>query len=248
MCRLDVGVGNSRSGGGLGSLEDAHVCGRPRCGLGAAAQRGSASRTLRWTRDQSPPGRCPEANPRRRSRRAGVLHDELRDPVTDAHRERLARVEVDQVDQDLAPVAGVDRPGALTTVMPCRAARPERGWTSPTEPGGSATAIPVGPGPAPRARASRRDAGQVGTGVALGAVRRNDRVRVQSVDCVRNAAAAVTAVCCCVERAAVRRRTPGRSARRLLARELAAVVHQEAAGAGELVGLARQHPHRQLFA
>src|SRR5450759_4178090 len=35
-------------------------------------------------------------------------------------------------------------PGALSTVSPCRTARPERGRTCASVPGGSATAMPVG--------------------------------------------------------------------------------------------------------
>ena len=35
-------------------------------------------------------------------------------------------------------------PGVFTMDSPCRAASPERGWTSATKPGGSAIATPVG--------------------------------------------------------------------------------------------------------
>ena len=106
---LGVRVGAGRSVGSLGSLEDAHVCGRPRLWSG-----------LRWVsggrRAEPTGGPVPSLPPgavRKRIRHVEVgvqvvLHDELRDPVADPHGERLARVEVDEVDEDLAPVARVD--------------------------------------------------------------------------------------------------------------------------------------------
>ena len=43
---------------------------------------------------------------------------------------------VQQADADLAPVAGIDEPGAFTMVIPCRNASPERGCTKPANPSG----------------------------------------------------------------------------------------------------------------
>ena len=58
--------------------------------------------------------------------------DELRDPHPGLDDERLARVGVEQVDQQLAAVARSRRdPGVLTIEIPCFAARPERGCTKP---------------------------------------------------------------------------------------------------------------------
>ena len=68
---------------------------------------------------------------------------ELRDAHPRLDDERLGRVGVEQVHEQLAAVAGVDSPGVFTIVMPCFAARPERGWTKPAYPSGIATARPV---------------------------------------------------------------------------------------------------------
>ena len=73
-----------------------------------------------------------------------LLEHQLGDPVTHTDGEGLPRVEVDEVDEDLAAVAESTVPGALTTEMPWRAASPERGCTSPTQPCGIARLTPVG--------------------------------------------------------------------------------------------------------
>ena len=54
----------------------------------------------------------------------------IRSPTAMAY--ALVGVGVEQGDLDLAAVAGIHRPGLLTIVMPCLAARPLRGTTNAT--------------------------------------------------------------------------------------------------------------------
>ena len=101
---------------------------------------------------QSPPERSPEANRCRRSPRAGTPGRRSGRSGRRAHGERLARVEVDEVDEDLPPVAGVDRAGGVDDGHAVPRGEPRAGVHEAHEPGGSASASPVGtsarsPGP-----------------------------------------------------------------------------------------------------
>src|SRR6187455_1754279 len=126
--------------------------------------------------------------------------------------------------------------------MPWRAARPDRGCTRPTVPGGSARQMPVGT----RARspgASVTSATLVRSAPASPSVL---YAGTPASGCSRRAAAVTM---WCVRRASGSGGAlPADQHAGLLAGELAAVVHQEAPGARELVGLAREDPHRELLA
>src|SRR6478609_1523299 len=131
--------------------------------------------------------------------------------------------------------------------MPWRAARPERGCTSPTVPGGRATAMPVGtrarsPGASVTSATLVRSAPAspsvlyTGTPASGWSRRMATGTRAAAVTiCVRRASCSGGAL-------------PADQDAGLLAGELAAVVHQETPGTRELVGLAREDPHRELLA
>ena len=59
------------------------------------------------------------------------MHDELRDAVAAAHGERFAWVEVDEVDEDLAAVALVDRAGRVDDRDAVTRRQARAGWTKP---------------------------------------------------------------------------------------------------------------------
>ena len=80
-------------------------------------------------------------------------------------------------------------PGALSTVMPCFSARPERGRTCASKPGGSAIARPVGTSArAPGVSVSGASAGTRGEQVEPGGARRVGIGRQRQVLAVRQAA------------------------------------------------------------
>ena len=182
---------------------------------------------------------------------ADPLDDKLGDPIAPEDLECLVGVGVEHVDQDLAAVACVDRARCVHQGYPMFGSQPrarvDKRCIAGRKSNGHA-------GRYQRSLTRRKTdvvAGvKVGAGIPRVGVARHGQIwvqaRYQHVDPrgVNH------------ERTPCRRCEPSASRRALAADrlsadllgQLAAVVDEEAAGAGELIGLARDHPHGQLFA